>query len=303
MLEEGIESEEDRAAAEAGGPGEAPEAADATEATAELTQPELARDAAPGTDDRGDRRREVRRRRLAGLSRRQSPHRHARSGQRGRPPVDRRDLHAARDALRAPALAAPARLAAGRAGDRGALHHRQPRRPRLSHVAARRDLAPERRARERGARSARRGAGVRPERRRRARPARVPLDPGAHARHRRSARAADPRRAARRADQARLPRRLARARRLDRGGRRRVGRDRPARAAPGPRVRRRGAGLHRSRHLRVPDRRRPPRRAQRRRAAAPADQLSSTARCSRRAIRRRRTPRSTSATRSGRRCG
>jgi RNA polymerase sigma-54 factor len=49
VLEEGIESEEDRAAAEAGAPGDAPEAADANEATAELTQPELARDAATGT--------------------------------------------------------------------------------------------------------------------------------------------------------------------------------------------------------------------------------------------------------------
>src|SRR5262245_20505898 len=49
VLEEGIESEEDRAAAEAGAPGDAPEAADAMEATAELTQPELARDAATGT--------------------------------------------------------------------------------------------------------------------------------------------------------------------------------------------------------------------------------------------------------------
>ena len=48
VLEEGIESEEDRAAAEAAGPGDAPEAADATEATAELAQPDLARDA--GTD-------------------------------------------------------------------------------------------------------------------------------------------------------------------------------------------------------------------------------------------------------------
>src|ERR671924_1620908 len=48
VLEEGIESEEDRAAAEAAGPGDAPEAADATEATAELTPPEVARDA--GTD-------------------------------------------------------------------------------------------------------------------------------------------------------------------------------------------------------------------------------------------------------------
>jgi RNA polymerase sigma-54 factor len=47
VLEEGIESEEDRAAAEAD-PGATPEAADATEATAELTDLELTRDA--GTD-------------------------------------------------------------------------------------------------------------------------------------------------------------------------------------------------------------------------------------------------------------
>src|ERR1700752_624302 len=49
VLEEGIESEEDRAAAEAAGPGDASEAADATEATAELVQPETSRDADPGT--------------------------------------------------------------------------------------------------------------------------------------------------------------------------------------------------------------------------------------------------------------
>ena len=49
VLEEGIEIEEDRAAAEAGVPGEAHQADDANEATAELTQPELTRDAAPGT--------------------------------------------------------------------------------------------------------------------------------------------------------------------------------------------------------------------------------------------------------------
>ncbi len=49
VLEEGIESEEDRVAAEARAPGEAPEAADANEATAELMQPELTRDAATGT--------------------------------------------------------------------------------------------------------------------------------------------------------------------------------------------------------------------------------------------------------------
>ena len=49
VLEEGVESEEDRAAAEANGPGDSPEAADATEATAELTQPELMRDTEPGT--------------------------------------------------------------------------------------------------------------------------------------------------------------------------------------------------------------------------------------------------------------
>jgi RNA polymerase sigma-54 factor len=49
VLEEGIESEEDRAAAEAGDPGESPEAADATEATAELVQPDIAHDADPGT--------------------------------------------------------------------------------------------------------------------------------------------------------------------------------------------------------------------------------------------------------------
>src|SRR4030095_15352728 len=47
--EEGIDSDEDGAAAEAAGPGDAPEAADAMEATAELTQPELARDDATGT--------------------------------------------------------------------------------------------------------------------------------------------------------------------------------------------------------------------------------------------------------------
>src|SRR5258705_4801432 len=49
VLEEGIESEEDRAAAEAAGPGDAPEAADATEGTAELAQRDLARDAGPDT--------------------------------------------------------------------------------------------------------------------------------------------------------------------------------------------------------------------------------------------------------------
>ena len=49
VLEEALESDEDRAAAEAGAPGDAPEAADVTEATAEPTQPELARDAATGT--------------------------------------------------------------------------------------------------------------------------------------------------------------------------------------------------------------------------------------------------------------
>jgi RNA polymerase sigma-54 factor len=49
VLEEGIESEEDRAAAEAAGPGDAPEAADAMEATAELSQPDQLRDA--GTDN------------------------------------------------------------------------------------------------------------------------------------------------------------------------------------------------------------------------------------------------------------
>jgi DNA-directed RNA polymerase specialized sigma54-like protein len=42
------------------------------------------------------------------------------------------------------------------------------------------------------------------------------------------------------------------------GGRGGVGRDRAARAAPGPRVRWRRARLHRPRHLRVPDRRRSP---------------------------------------------
>src|SRR5262245_4060197 len=43
VLEEGLESEEDRAAAEAN-PGATPEAADATDATAELTTSELTRD-------------------------------------------------------------------------------------------------------------------------------------------------------------------------------------------------------------------------------------------------------------------
>jgi RNA polymerase sigma-54 factor len=49
VLEEGVESEEDRAGAEAKGPGDSPETADATEATAELTQPELSRNTEPGT--------------------------------------------------------------------------------------------------------------------------------------------------------------------------------------------------------------------------------------------------------------
>ena len=48
VLEEGVESEEDRAAAEASGPGDSPEAADATEATAEFAESE-APDAATGT--------------------------------------------------------------------------------------------------------------------------------------------------------------------------------------------------------------------------------------------------------------
>src|SRR5688572_14730565 len=49
VLEEGIESDEDRAAAEAGDPGASPEVADSTEATNEVAEPELVRDAAPGT--------------------------------------------------------------------------------------------------------------------------------------------------------------------------------------------------------------------------------------------------------------
>src|SRR6185295_9113946 len=49
VLEEGIESEEDRAAAEAAGPGDTPEAADSTEATAELAQADLTRDGDQGT--------------------------------------------------------------------------------------------------------------------------------------------------------------------------------------------------------------------------------------------------------------
>src|SRR5262245_22311141 len=48
VLEEGIESEEDRAAAEAAGTGDAPELSDATEATAEFADSE-APDAATGT--------------------------------------------------------------------------------------------------------------------------------------------------------------------------------------------------------------------------------------------------------------
>jgi RNA polymerase sigma-54 factor len=48
VLEEGVESEEDRAAAEAAGLGDSPEAADATEATAEFAESE-APDAATGT--------------------------------------------------------------------------------------------------------------------------------------------------------------------------------------------------------------------------------------------------------------
>jgi len=49
VLEEGLEIDEDRAAAEAGEPGGAPEAADATEATADVAQPDPSRDADPGT--------------------------------------------------------------------------------------------------------------------------------------------------------------------------------------------------------------------------------------------------------------
>src|SRR5262245_30867086 len=48
VLEEGIESEEERAA-EVADPGQAPEAADATEATGELTDSELTRDAGNDT--------------------------------------------------------------------------------------------------------------------------------------------------------------------------------------------------------------------------------------------------------------
>jgi RNA polymerase sigma-54 factor len=49
VLEEGIEVDEDRAAAEAGDPGAAPEAVDATEATAEVAQADLSGAAEPGT--------------------------------------------------------------------------------------------------------------------------------------------------------------------------------------------------------------------------------------------------------------
>ena len=88
-----------------------------------------------------------------------------------------------------------------------------------------------------------------------------------------------------------------------RGGRGRVAHRRPARAAAGPRVRRRGPGLHRARHLRAQDRRRVPRRAERRRPAAPAHQRALPRGARARQRDAARTPRPTCTRRSARRCG
>ena len=307
VLEEGIESD-GGARRGRGGRGRRAEAPTRSRRPRSSRSPSVARDARRARATEADRRREDRRRRLGELPRRRNPqHRHAAS---------------AATATSCPSLEATSRAA--RRSPTTSLWQLQLARLHgaSSEIAALRSSATstsdgylQRSPLEEIARQLRRARGGRassalakvqdfdPTRRRRARPARVPADPGARAR-------ASTTRSSLRIVDEHLDALEKRDFRGDRARRSSVPLEEVAaargvigrlRAAPGPRVRRRRAALHHPRRLRPQGRRRVPRRAQRRRPAASCGSARSTARCSRRATRRRRTPRTTSRTSCGRR--